>query len=74
MTSRGHCKQTIGHKQMTFLHSIFLKIECKMVVGVFWLIKKRHLPGVMMRDKPDTEADFGTLPVGDLGFSGVSSW
>lgn len=27
-----------------------------------------------MRDKPETEADFGTLPVGDLGFSGVSSW
>lgn len=30
--------------------------------------------GVMMRDRPETEADFGTLPDGDLGFSGVSSW
>lgn len=32
------------------------------------------LPGVMMRDRPETEADLGTLPAGDLGFSGVSSW
>lgn len=31
-------------------------------------------PGVMMRDRPETEADLGTLPDGDLGFSGVSSW
>lgn len=30
--------------------------------------------GVMMRDRPETEADLGTLPAGDLGFSGVSSW
>lgn len=29
----------------------------------------------MMRDRPETEADLGTLqPVGVLGFSGVSSW
>lgn len=28
----------------------------------------------MTRDRPDTEADLGTLPDGDLGFSGVSSW
>lgn len=28
----------------------------------------------MMRDRPETEADLGTLPAGDLGFSGVSSW
>lgn len=32
------------------------------------------VPGVMMRDRPETEADLGTLPAGDLGFSGVSSW
>lgn len=32
------------------------------------------VPGVIMRDKPETEADFGTLPDVDLGFSGVSSW
>lgn len=50
------------------------------LVGFLWcqlvsrLRKRSHLPGVMMRDKPETEADFGTLPVGDLGFSGVSSW
>lgn len=32
------------------------------------------IPGVMMRDRPDTDADLGTLPDGDRGFSGVSSW
>lgn len=32
------------------------------------------LPGVMMRDRPETEADLGTFPAVDLGFSGVSSW
>lgn len=30
--------------------------------------------GVMMSESPEIEADFGTFPVGDLGFSGVSSW
>lgn len=28
----------------------------------------------MTRDRPETEADLGTLLDGDLGFSGVSSW
>lgn len=28
----------------------------------------------MTRDRPDTEADLGTLLDEDLGFSGVSSW
>lgn len=28
----------------------------------------------MIRESPETEADLGTLPAGDLGFSGVSSW
>ncbi|KAF3858465.1 hypothetical protein F7725_011666 [Dissostichus mawsoni] len=27
-----------------------------------------------MRDRPETDADLGTFPAGDLGFSGVSSW
>lgn len=31
--------------------------------------------GVMTRERPDTEADFGTLQLaGGRGFSGVSSW
>lgn len=34
----------------------------------------RLLPGVMMRERPETEADLGTFPAEDLGFSGVSSW
>lgn len=33
-----------------------------------------RVPGVIMRDRPETEADLGTLPAGGLGFSGVSSW
>lgn len=28
----------------------------------------------MMSERPETEADLGTFPAGDLGFSGVSSW
>lgn len=33
-----------------------------------------RLPGVMTRDRPETDADLGTLLDGDRGFSGVSSW
>lgn len=33
-----------------------------------------RLPGVMTRDRPETEADLGTLLDGGRGFSGVSSW
>lgn len=28
----------------------------------------------MMSERPETDADLGTFPEGDLGFSGVSNW
>lgn len=57
----------------------------KLIMDGFWArfnlglvtkiaIRACCVPGVMMRDRPETEADLGTLLAGDLGFSGVSSW
>lgn len=79
--SRGHCYQmdTLSKNR----HQC--KIFQKMIMDGFWasfnlglvtkiVIRTYCVPGVMMRDRPETEADFGTLLAGDLGFSGVSSW